>query len=73
MNKTIQGLWIGSELSVMEQLSISSFLLNGHHYHLYVYEEVKYIPSGTVVMDASEILPSSRIFQYKHRPMRSLE
>jgi len=68
MNKTIQGLWIGAELSVMEQLSISSFLLNGHDYHLYVYEDVKYIPAGTVVMDASEILPASRIFQYKHRP-----
>jgi mannosyltransferase OCH1-like enzyme len=67
-NKIIQGLWIGSELSVMEQLSISSFLLNGHDYHLYVYDDVKYVPEGTVVMDANEILPSSRIFQYKNRP-----
>ena len=67
-NKIIQGLWIGSELSEMEQLSISSFLLNAHDYHLYVYDDLKYIPVGTVVMDASEILPSSRIFQYKHRP-----
>lgn len=67
-NKIIQGLWIGSELSVMEQLSISSFLLNGHDYHLYVYEDLKDIPVGTVVMDASEILPSSRIFQYKRVP-----
>lgn len=67
-NKTIQGLWIGSELSVMEELSISSFLLNRHEYHLYVYDDVKHIPHGTVVMDASEVLPSSRIFQYKNRP-----
>ena len=67
-NKTIQGLWIGSELSVMEQLSISSFLLNEHDYHLYVYDDVKYIPDGTVVMDANEILPASRIFQYRSRP-----
>jgi len=67
-NKIIQGLWIGSHLSVMEQLSISSFLLNGHDYHLYVYEDVQYIPTGTVVKDASEILPPSLIFQYKHRP-----
>jgi mannosyltransferase OCH1-like enzyme len=68
VNKIIQGLWIGSELSVMEQLSISSFLLNGHDYHLYVYDDVKYMPAGTVVMDASEILPTSHIFQYKDRP-----
>jgi mannosyltransferase OCH1-like enzyme len=67
-NKIIQGLWIGSELSVMERLSISSFLLNGHEYYLYVYDDVKYIPDGTAVMDASQILPSSRIFQYRHRP-----
>ena len=68
VNKIIQGLWIGSELSVMEQLSVSSFLLNGHDYHLYVYDDVKYIPAGTVIIDANEILPSSRIFQYKDRP-----
>ncbi len=68
MNKIIQGLWIGPELSVMEQLSVSSFLLNGHEYHLYVYDEPKNIPVGTVIKDANEILPSSRIFQYKHYP-----
>lgn len=68
LNKTIQGLWIGPELSLMEQLSISSFLQNGHDYHLYVYDEVKNIPAGTVVRNANEILPAARIFQYKHRP-----
>ena len=67
-NKIIQSLWIGSELSVMEQLSISSFLINGHDYHLYVYDDLKNVPSGAVVMDASAILPSSRIFQYKKFP-----
>jgi len=67
-NKIIQGLWIGSELSAMEQLSISSFLQNGHDYHLYVYDEVKNIPPGTLVMDAQEILPSSCIFQYQRSP-----
>lgn len=65
MNEIIQGLWIGPELSVMEQLSIASFLLNGHEYHLYVYDEIKNIPVGTTVKDANEILPSSSIFQYK--------
>src|SRR5882724_8521437 len=67
-NGIVQGLWIGPELSVMEQLSVASFLRNGHKYHLYVYDEVKNIPAGAVIMDASEILPSSRIFQYKHFP-----
>lgn len=68
LNKTIQGLWIGSELSLLEQLSISSFLLNGHDYHLYVYNEVNSVPAGVVIKDANEVLPAARIFQYKRRP-----
>src|SRR5260370_19334181 len=63
--KTIQGLWIGAELSVLEQLSIRSFLRNNHKYHLYVYDEMKNIQAGTVVKDAGKILPPSKIFQYK--------
>jgi mannosyltransferase OCH1-like enzyme len=67
MNEVIQGLWIGAELSVMERLSIASFLGNGHEYHLYVYDKPRNIPLRTVVRDANEILPASRIFQYKHQ------
>lgn len=67
-NRIIQGLWVGSELSVLERLSISSFLLNGHEYHLYVYDEMGNIPVGTVIKDANEVLPSSSIFQYKQYP-----
>ena len=37
MNKIVQGLWIGDKLSLMEQLSIQSFLKNQHDYYLYVY------------------------------------
>ena len=51
----------------MEQLSIASFLQNGHEYHLYVYDELKNVPVNTVIKDATEILPASRIFQYKHQ------
>lgn len=63
-NRVIQGLWIGPELSAMEQLSIVSFLRCGHEYHLYVYEDVKGIPAGTVIKDGAEILPASLIFRY---------
>lgn len=68
MNKIIQGLWVGPELSVMEQLSLASFLQNGHEYHLYVYDEPKHIPEGVMVKDANEILPATSIFQYQHSP-----
>ena len=67
MNEIIQGLWVGPELSVMEQLSVSSFLRHGHQYHLYVYDDVKNIPAGTVIKDGNEILSASRIFQYKQQ------
>jgi mannosyltransferase OCH1-like enzyme len=52
----------------MQQLSIASFLANGHAYHLYVYEDLKGIPAGTVVKDGNDILPASRIFQYRDYP-----
>jgi hypothetical protein len=68
MNKIIQGLWIGPELSVMEQLSIASFLQNDHEYHLYVYDRPLNIPTGTIIKDANEILPSASIFQYRDSP-----
>ena len=67
-NRIIQGLWIGPTLSIMERLSIISFLKNGHEYHLYTYDDLANVPRGTVIKDASEILPASAIFQYKHRP-----
>ena len=66
MNAIIQGLWVGSELSVMEQLSITSFLRHGHDYHLYVYGDVAHVPKGAVIRDGNAILPASMIFQYKH-------
>lgn len=65
MRAPIQGLWIGSELSTMERLSIQSFLHQGHAYHLYVYEEVRNIPDAVVLKDAGEVLPASMIFRYR--------
>lgn len=67
-NKVMQGLWVGSELSLLERLSIASFLNNGHEYHLYVYGDVRNVPEGTTIKDGGEILHESLIFQYKeHR------
>ena len=68
MSEIIQGLWVGTELSVMERLSIASFLRNGHEYHLYVYGGMENVPEGTVIRDAGEILPESSVFQYRQVP-----
>ena len=63
----VQSLWIGSRLSVMEQLSIRSFVANGHPFHLYAYRPLADVPDGATVFPASEILPESEIFCYQAR------
>lgn len=60
----IQTLWIGGELSTLEQLSLQSFVDNGHRVHLYTYEEVAGVPEEVSVKDGSEILSADNIFTY---------
>lgn len=64
MSNIFQSVWVGSELSKLEQLCLKSFVDNGHEFHLYVYEDVKNIPDGIIVKDGREILPESMIFYY---------
>ncbi len=64
-NRIIQGLWIGPRLSLMEELSIRSFMAHGHEYHLYTYGQVDNLPEGTVVRNADEIISSEKIFKYR--------
>ena len=63
-NKIIQSLWIGNELSSVEQLCINSYLKNDHEFHLYAYEDIKNVPKGTSVKDAGEIIPAEEVFIY---------
>lgn len=66
MAELIQGLWVGAELSLMEQLSITSFIKNGHRFHLYVYEDMKDVPRGATMIDGNSILPKEEIFELRH-------
>src|SRR5262245_44909746 len=61
----VQSMWIGPTLPALQQLCIRSFLAHGHTYHLYTFEDVAGIPDGTVVCDASTILPEQSIFRYQ--------
>jgi hypothetical protein len=61
----VHSLWIGDDLSAMEQLSMRSFLANGHEFRLYTYEPVTGVPAGVVQNDAREVLPASAIFRYR--------
>ena len=62
---TVQSLWIGDSLSELEALCIRSFLFHGHPFHLYTYGNVDNIPQGTVVRDASEIIPEDQIYRVR--------
>ncbi len=65
-NKIIHGLWIGNELSAIEQLCIQSFIQNGHIFTLWSYAVIKNIPKGTILENASDIIPHNEIFSYIH-------
>lgn len=58
----IQSLWIGNDLSNVEKLCISSFLKNGHEFHLYTYGKIHNLPAGTILKDANQIIPESDVF-----------
>lgn len=58
----ISSLWIGEQLSFLEQLCLKSFHDQGHKITLYCYEEVKGIPKDIMVRDAATI--------YRGKPYR---
>jgi hypothetical protein len=67
MIKIAQGLWMGSDLSLVEQLCIKSFQHHGFEFHLYVYDKnLKNIPEGTIILDANEIVDESKVFKYEN-------
>lgn len=66
-NKVVHGLWIGEYLSDIELLTISTYIAQGHEFNLWLYNSLKTpLPQGTVVKNANEILPASKIFRYKY-------
>ncbi|MFO8127917.1 MAG: class I SAM-dependent methyltransferase, partial [Yoonia sp.] len=60
----VASLWIGPELSWMEQICLESFLWNGHRTILYLYEDVASVPDGVEVRDARDIMPSDEIIYH---------
>lgn len=66
-NQIISSLWIGRHLSLLELLTIQSFLRQGHRFKLYVYQELLTpVPEGCEILDANSILPKEAIFRYKN-------
>jgi hypothetical protein len=69
-NKIFQSLWIGppsgEPIGTMERLCMSSFMKNGHEFHLYVYGPLENVPSGVVIQDANEIVPEEFSKQFRY-------
>jgi mannosyltransferase OCH1-like enzyme len=66
-NQLIHGLWIGKYLSSIELLCISSFIANGHEFHLWVYNVIDSpLPNGVILENASDIIHMEKVFCYKY-------
>ena len=63
----IQSLWVGDKLSLIEQLSIASFIRNGHEFHLYTYNKLSGVPDGVQLKDANEIIPHKQVLTFNKR------
>jgi len=61
----IAQLWIGGNLSYMEQLCAVSFRDAGHHVKMYTYGDVGNIPDGIEICDANEIMELGTVIAHK--------
>src|SRR5688500_8391522 len=63
-NRIVHGLWIGDQLSKLEQLTLRSFARHGHEFHLWVYTTLRTpLPQGVIVRDANTVLPITSVFR----------
>ncbi|WP_322894281.1 MULTISPECIES: glycosyltransferase family 2 protein [unclassified Yoonia] len=60
----IASLWIGGNLSYIEQLCLKSFADHGHRTLLYTYEPVDNAPPGVETLDANAIFPASDFIRH---------
>jgi hypothetical protein len=58
----IRSFWFGKPMNWICDLSMKSYIRQGHKFELYCYEEFP-VPEGVIRMDANEIIPESASFQ----------
>jgi hypothetical protein len=69
MAHTVNSLWVGESLTLLEKLTLKSFVDNGYIFKLWVYnDQIKEeLPCNVELCDANKILPAERIFVYKNK------
>jgi hypothetical protein len=60
----IAALWIGGDLSYLEQLCLKSFIDAGHALTLFSYEQIGNAPQGVDHADARDILPEMAVLRH---------
>ena len=59
--------WHGRELNPISYTSLKSFVDYGHAIQLFTYENIKNVPKGVIVRNASDILPASELEDFEGR------
>jgi hypothetical protein len=65
-DQDIHFVWIGPELSLLEQLTIKLYQRQNMNPILWAFDEIKNVPEGVLMFDANEILPKSTLFTYRN-------
>lgn len=61
----INAVWVGPTLGPVHAACLASFVRHGHKVRLHCYERPEDLPTGVEAVDASSILPASRIVRYR--------
>ncbi|GAB4388781.1 hypothetical protein [Albidovulum sp.] len=65
-------LWIGGELSWLEQLCLKSFVDQGQRITLFSYEDIPNVPEGVIRRDGREILDTDDFLKYERKDSYAL-
>jgi hypothetical protein len=65
-------LWIGGELSWMEQVCLKSFVDAGQKITLFSYEDIPNVPAGVIRRDGREILDTDNFMKYEKKDSYAL-
>ena len=62
----LNSLWVGGDLTYVEQLSLLSAMAQGHQFKLHSYapEKLGGVPRGVEVCDASDVMPKDMLISY---------
>jgi hypothetical protein len=66
-DNTIRAFWHGEQLSIYEQLCLTSFIKHEHEVELYSYQRLQ-VPPGVRLCDANEIIPESEFLHCTRGP-----